>query len=248
MDLPRPLGRPRPSHWSVPPVFVLVGCQRGAEGEVDPAVAVDVVRLDADVVALGGVLDDVVLRPARVRVPDDRVLGHGHDVGLAVAVDVGRRHRVADVADVRVDLLGLEPGEFRPGGEIDTENSQHDCEGEASHGTLRKIRWGSYIVSGRWPVLKSLSPSSQLRAQRRSRMRVQQAHRAADDCPHCRELAGGAGRLLERLAALSALRSSRLAAGSRVGTRRESLTGRRSTAAGTPPSLCRVSRPPTASS
>ena len=86
----------------------------GPEGEVDPAVAVDVVRLDADVVARGRLPDDVMLAPARVLVPDDGVLGHGHDVGLLVAVDVGHGDRVADVADVRVDFLRLKLGQIRP--------------------------------------------------------------------------------------------------------------------------------------
>ena len=78
-----------------------------AEREVDPAVAVDVVGLDADVVLRGSPSDDVVPFPGGILVPDDGVLGHGHDVGLAVAVNVRDRDGVADIADVRVDLLAL---------------------------------------------------------------------------------------------------------------------------------------------
>ncbi len=86
----------------------------GPEGEVDPAVAVDVVRLDADVVTGGRPADDVVLSPAWVLVPDDRILGRDHDVGLAVAVHVGHRDRVADLAGMRVDLLRFEIEGNRP--------------------------------------------------------------------------------------------------------------------------------------
>ena len=54
--------------------------------------------------------DDVVFAPARVFVPDDGVFGHDHDVGLSVAVHVGGRHRIADLAGMRVDLLRLKAG------------------------------------------------------------------------------------------------------------------------------------------
>jgi hypothetical protein len=90
------------------------GLPAGAEGEIDLPVPVDVVRLEADVVAGGGVLDDGLLPPARVAVPDDGILADGHDVELAVAVDVRRRDRIADVAHPRVDLLPPEPGNSAP--------------------------------------------------------------------------------------------------------------------------------------
>jgi hypothetical protein len=79
----------------------------GAEGEVDAAVAVDVVRLVADVVARGGPLQDHMLRPAGIGEPDDRVVGNGDDIRAAVCVHVGGRHREADLADMRDDLLRL---------------------------------------------------------------------------------------------------------------------------------------------
>src|SRR5262249_34663596 len=78
---------------------------RRPQGKIDLAVTVDIVRLNTHVIAIGGPLDDRVLLPPRVGEPDDRVLGHRHDVRLAVAVDVGHRKRITDIADVRVDLL-----------------------------------------------------------------------------------------------------------------------------------------------
>ena len=82
----------------------------GSECEIDAAVTVDVVRLDADIIAGSRAANDVVLAPARVLVPDHRVLGHDHDVELTIAVHVGRRDRVADLAGMRVDLLRLKSG------------------------------------------------------------------------------------------------------------------------------------------
>ena len=76
-----------------------------AEREVDSSVAVDVVRLEADVVGFGRSSEDVALFPAWILVPDHRIIGHGDHVGLAVAVNVGRDHRVADLADLGVDHL-----------------------------------------------------------------------------------------------------------------------------------------------
>ena len=96
----------------MPLALVIFGLPRRRQGEIDLAVAVDVVGLDADVVVLGRPLDDRVLFPPRVGEPDDRVLGHGHDVELAVAVDVGGGHRVADLADVGIDLLSPERREL----------------------------------------------------------------------------------------------------------------------------------------
>ena len=61
--------------------LVFVGCHARAEGEIDLAVAVDVVCLDADVVVFGRVLDDRVFLPPGIGEPDDRVLGHRDDVG-----------------------------------------------------------------------------------------------------------------------------------------------------------------------
>ena len=50
--------------------------------------------------------------PSRVFVPDDGILGRDHDVGLSVAVYIGGCDCVADLAGVRVDLLGLKSGEI----------------------------------------------------------------------------------------------------------------------------------------
>ena len=81
------------------------------QGEVDLAVAVDVVGLEADVVALGLALDDRVLRPRGVLIPINGVLGDGDHVGLLVAVDIGRGDGVDDLARVGVDFLRHELGE-----------------------------------------------------------------------------------------------------------------------------------------
>ena len=86
----------------------------GAQGEIDPAVAIDVVRLDAHVIPSCRSSDDVVLAPAWVLVPDDRILGHGHHVELVVAVHVGGRDGVADLAGMRIDLLASETWGIRP--------------------------------------------------------------------------------------------------------------------------------------
>ena len=99
-----PLERPAP-----PGVAGLPG---GPEREVDLSIPVDVVRGEADVVRLGRPLQNDVLFPGRVLEPGDRVFRQRGDVGLAITIDVGRRHRVADLADLRVDLLGFKSGEI----------------------------------------------------------------------------------------------------------------------------------------
>ena len=84
----------------------------GSDREVDLAVLVNVHRLNADIVAFGLVPNEVRPLPVGVVIPDDGVLREPHDVGLAVVVHVGDGERVADVADVGVDLLGLEVREL----------------------------------------------------------------------------------------------------------------------------------------
>src|SRR5262249_32757564 len=54
----------------------------GAEGEVDLAVAVDVVGIDADVVALGLAFEDGAPFPGGIRIPDDGVRIDDEDVFL----------------------------------------------------------------------------------------------------------------------------------------------------------------------
>ena len=82
-----------------------------AECEIDVAVAVDIMRLNADVVAGGFAVNDFVFSPRRVFVPDDGVFGNDHDIGLSIAVHIGGRDCVADLAGVRVDFLGLKSRE-----------------------------------------------------------------------------------------------------------------------------------------
>ena len=73
------------------------------EREVDPAITVNIVRLQTNVVSLGPTTQDVALLPRGVLVPDDRVVRHGDDVELAIAVDVGGDHGITNLADRRVD-------------------------------------------------------------------------------------------------------------------------------------------------
>ena len=85
--------------------------QPGPECKINAAITVDVVRLNADVVAGSCTANDVVFCPAWVFVPDDRILGSDHDVGFSIAVQVGDRDRIADFAGVRVNLLRLKSRE-----------------------------------------------------------------------------------------------------------------------------------------
>ncbi len=73
-------------------------------------------RLQADVIAFGGVLDDHMSGHRGIGIPIDGVFRDGDGIGLAVAIDVGHRDGVTDVADVRINRLGLEGGEFGGGG------------------------------------------------------------------------------------------------------------------------------------
>ena len=68
-----------------------------------------------------------------ILVPDDRVVGHGDDVGLAVAVDVGQGQGVADLADPGVDLLGAEGREVVAEGRW--EGGQDEKEGGRERGS-----------------------------------------------------------------------------------------------------------------
>ena len=79
----------------------------GSEGEIDTAIAVDVHGLEADVVFLCAVANDVRAFPGRVFVPDDGIFGHGDQVGFAIGIDVGHGQCVTDLTDMRVDLLSL---------------------------------------------------------------------------------------------------------------------------------------------
>ena len=83
------------------------GLPIGADGEVELAVAVHVVGRDADVVFLGGAVQDHVLGPGRILEPDRLRWIDRDDIGLAVAVDVGRQHRI-DNAEVVLNFLRAE--------------------------------------------------------------------------------------------------------------------------------------------
>ncbi len=101
----------RPNHWSVPGFFVSVARAASAKRKIDATVAVNVVWLDANVVSSRRTPNDFVFCPAWVFVPDDRILGNDHDVGFPIAIQVGGRDCVADLAGVRVDFLWLESWE-----------------------------------------------------------------------------------------------------------------------------------------
>ena len=80
--------------WSVPPVRVLLGCQeapRAKSTRPSPSISRP---LEAHVVGLGRFAEDVVLGPTGALVPDDGVAGNGHNVGLAVAIDVAGGDRI----------------------------------------------------------------------------------------------------------------------------------------------------------
>src|SRR5690606_6526607 len=83
------------------------------DGKIDLAVPVDVIGIETDVIEFELVFENHVRRPARVFEPDQAVLRQGDRVEFAVAVDVGGRHRVADLADVRVEYDLFEDGKLR---------------------------------------------------------------------------------------------------------------------------------------
>ena len=85
----------------------------GADGEVELAIAIDVVRGDADVVLLRFAVEDDVLLPRRVLIPDQLRGVDGDDVRFAVFIDVGGDDRVDDT---EVFLKLLRP-EFQLGSE-----------------------------------------------------------------------------------------------------------------------------------
>src|SRR6516162_5746083 len=68
----------------------------GTKGEVDLAVAVNVISVNADVVGLGAAVDDRAFLPWWVLEPDHARLIDDDDVFLAVAVDVHEEDRVTD--------------------------------------------------------------------------------------------------------------------------------------------------------
>ena len=79
----------------------------GAEGDVEAAVAIDVVRRQRDVVLRRLPVEHDVRLPRRVLEPDQLRAADREDVRLPVAVDVRDGHRVAD-AEVVSNLLGFE--------------------------------------------------------------------------------------------------------------------------------------------
>ena len=103
-DPPGTLRPPRSGSgaWSVPPVFrVRVGCQEAPRAKST--------RPSPSRSRPGGrrcpsrclPSDRCRACPPGIFVPDDRVVGHGDDVELAVAIDVGQGHGVADFAPTR---------------------------------------------------------------------------------------------------------------------------------------------------
>ncbi len=107
----------------------------GSESEVDLAVAVDVLRRDANVISLGLVFDDDSPLPIGSLIPQHAILGDGDDVLLAVTIDIGQRHGVTDFADLGIERLGLERWELRrAGGE-----AQEQWRGERQQDRRRPI-------------------------------------------------------------------------------------------------------------
>ena len=92
----------------------------GSQSDVQLAVAIDVVRRQTHMVRDGGSVGDDVFLPTRVFKPHHLVLAAGHDVGLAVSVDVGNNDAVAD-AEFRFEnlLAEMEAGFGRFGSGFD---------------------------------------------------------------------------------------------------------------------------------
>ena len=80
--------------------------------------------------------------PGRVLIPVHGVFRDGHDVRLAIAVDIRDRYRIADITDVVVDFLGDEPG--RLGLDVCDREPQREncCPYRESHRSLPKSRVG----------------------------------------------------------------------------------------------------------
>src|SRR5262249_7910997 len=123
----------------------------GAEGEVDLAVAVDVVGGDADVVGLGLVFDDDAPLPGRIFVPDDALLINDDNVLLAVAIHVHQQDRVAN-AEVFLDFLHFEARKdrfflrlVRADKRWSEEKPEH-CQHAANHGRSSWRVFGAYFV------------------------------------------------------------------------------------------------------
>ena len=133
-----------------------------SQRKVDAAVAIDVMRLDADVIPRGRPANDVLLLPARVLVPDHGVLGCHDDVGLAVVIHVRGRHCIADFARVLVDLLGSKPWEIACSGLERTEEEEDDGHHIAAHDRLRVCSSIVVIIppgpSPLWPGPEMTSP------------------------------------------------------------------------------------------
>src|SRR5262245_22456350 len=112
----------------------LFGIERlpvGAEGEVDVAVAVDVVGVDADVVVLSHAVEDDAAFPGRILVPVDARGIDDDDILLAVAVDIAEEDRVAD-AEFGFDLLRTKLGKAdRITGGAHRKRRQHEGSGQA---------------------------------------------------------------------------------------------------------------------
>ncbi len=102
----------------------------GPQGEIDFAVAVDVVRRDADVVRLRLALDQRVPLPGWVLVPDHTLRIDDHDVGPAIVVHIENADRVA-YAEAGFDLLDAEVGR---GGREDGSEGEEEDQGQAGHG------------------------------------------------------------------------------------------------------------------
>src|SRR5689334_9996864 len=88
----------------------------GAEGEIDMAVAVDVVRREADVVLPCLALQDDVLVPIRVFEPEDAVAIDNRNIEPLVAVHIQEPHRIANgqlgrqLLIAELEVSGGDPG------------------------------------------------------------------------------------------------------------------------------------------
>ena len=83
----------------------------GAQGEIELAVAVDVVGSDTDIVGPGLPLNDGMPLPGGILVPNHTLGIDDDDVELLIGVDVDQTHRVAH-AQARLDLLNAKRQRF----------------------------------------------------------------------------------------------------------------------------------------
>ncbi len=100
--------------------------------------------------------------PGRVFIPVHGILRDRHDIGLTVSVDIRDRHRVANIADMVVNLLGNEPRSLGHDSRYREAQPEDRGQDHESHRSLRESLVGTgkrskiiknrpFLIAARYP-------------------------------------------------------------------------------------------------